>query len=81
MTSPAPDERRSAPAFEKPGLDGYGPEVRAHFKFVLKSIAVGVVLMGATAIWAWNHYADRLAEAPPLPSGAPPLSSVPATTR
>lgn len=80
MTSSAQDERAS-PQFEKPGLDGYGPEVRAHFRFVLTSIAVGVLLMGATAIWAWNRYAGRLADAPPLPAGAPPLSSVPATTR
>jgi hypothetical protein len=81
MTEEARKTGSKPVAFEKPGLDGYGPDVRAHFKFVMTSIVVGVVLMGATAVWAWNTYGAKLSEAPPLPTDAPPLSSVPQTTR
>jgi hypothetical protein len=81
MTNEAPKKAPKQRAFEKAGLDGYGPDVRAHFKFVLTSILVGVVLMGATAVWAWNTYGAKLSDAPPLPTDAPPLSAVPQTTR
>lgn len=57
------------------------PEVRAYLKRLIFAIVVGIVLMSSTAIWAWNKYGARLADAPPLPEGTPPLSTVPATTR
>ncbi len=57
------------------------PEVRAYLKRLITSILIGIILMSATAIWAWNKYGTRLADAPPLPEGTPPLSTVPATTR
>lgn len=81
MTDEGQKDGSTPPVFEKSGLDGYGPDVRAHFKFVLTTILVGVVLMGGTAVWAWNTYGAKLADAPPLPSGIPPMSSVPATSR
>lgn len=56
-------------------------EVRPYLKKLVIAIVLGVMLMASIAGWAWNEYGQRLADAPPLPSGTPPLSSVPATTR
>jgi hypothetical protein len=52
-------------------------EVKSYLRRLVASIVVGIVLMAGTAIWAWNKYAGKLQDAPPLPTGAPPLSSVP----
>jgi len=57
------------------------PEVRPYLKRLLLAILVGLLVMVATAIWAWRTYGGRLEGAPPLPSGTPPLSTLPATTR
>ncbi|GEM_PF-2172788 len=57
------------------------PEVQAYLKRLILSIVVGILLMGATATWAWNTIGKDLQNAPPLPSGTPPISSIPATTR
>lgn len=56
-------------------------EVKPYLKRLVAFIVVGIVLMAATAVWAWNKYGSKLEDAPPLPSGTPPISSVPQTTR
>jgi hypothetical protein len=56
-------------------------EVRPYLRRLLLSIAVGIVVMATTAVLAYRAYGGRLADAPPLPSGSPPLSSVPVTSR
>ncbi len=50
-------------------------EVHAYVRRLLVSIAVGVILMATTAIWAWNHYGKKLEHAPPLPPGSPPIAT------
>ena len=52
-------------------------EVKPYLRRLIASIVVGIVLMATTAIWAWNKYGGKLETAPPLPSGTPPISSVP----
>lgn len=47
------------------------PEVRAYLKRLLAAIFLGLVVVSATAVWAWNTYGKKLDDAPPLPSGAP----------
>ena len=59
----------------------HSPEVRAYLKRLITAIVMGIVLMTATAVWAWNTYGTKLKEAPPLPEGTPPMSSGPITTR
>jgi hypothetical protein len=57
------------------------PEVRSYVKGMLGVMLLGIVLMALTAVWAWNTYGVHLKEAAPLPSGTPPLSTVPVTSR
>jgi hypothetical protein len=52
-------------------------EVKAYLRKLLLAIFVGIVLMATTATIAWNKYGKKLDQAPPLPSGTPPLSSPP----
>jgi hypothetical protein len=47
------------------------PEVRAYLKRLLLAIFLGIVIVGSTAVWAWNKYGKRLEDAPPLPAGEP----------
>jgi hypothetical protein len=54
-------------------------EVRSYLRRLLTAIAIGIVLMASTAIWAWNTYGAKLKDAPPLPEGTPPMSAEPAT--
>lgn len=56
-------------------------EVRTYLRKLLIAIFCGIALMATTAIWAWNKYGAKLENAPPLPSGIPPMSDVPASTR
>lgn len=46
-------------------------EVRAYLRSLVTVILIGVVLMGATALWAWSKYGQKLKDAPPLPEAAP----------
>ncbi len=52
-------------------------EVRPYLKRLLLSIAIGVICMASAAVWSWKTYGKKLETAPPLPSGSPPLSTVP----
>lgn len=56
-------------------------EVRPYLKRLFAAILLGILMMSAAAVWAWNTYGAKLESAPPLPSGTPPLSTVPATSR
>lgn len=56
-------------------------EVRPYLKRLFAAILLGILMMSAAAVWAWNTYGGKLESAPPLPSGTPPLSTVPATSR
>jgi hypothetical protein len=68
-------------AHEPDSLPTDNPEVRSYLEHLVAAIVFGIVLMSITAIWAWNTYGKKLSEAPPLPSGTPPISSAPITTR
>lgn len=46
-------------------------EVRAYLKRLLVSIAVGIVVMTLTVLWAYHRYGSRLADRAPLPSDPP----------
>lgn len=52
-------------------------EVKAYLRKLLTAIFIGIVLMATTATIAWNKYGKKLDQAPPLPSGTPPLSGAP----
>lgn len=69
------------PKHQQDTLPTDDPEVRAYLKRLLGAMFLGLVLVTITAVWAWNKYAPRLADAPPLPSGTPPISDGPITTR
>ncbi len=56
-------------------------EVRPYLKRLFAAIALGIVTMTIAAVWAWNTYGTKLESAPPLPSGTPPMSTVPNTSR
>jgi hypothetical protein len=51
-------------------------ELRPYLLRLIGTIVVGIVVMTAVATWAWHHYGARLADAPPLPPGRPPISGV-----
>jgi hypothetical protein len=46
-------------------------EVTAYLKRLVATIFVGIVLMTATAVWAWHRYGAALDNAAPLPEGRP----------
>ena len=54
-------------------------EVRSYLVRLVAFIVFGVVLMASVATWAWQTYGKKLADAPPLPPGKPPMHST--TTR
>lgn len=56
-------------------------EVRPYLKRLLLTILVGMVVMASTAVWAYQTYGKKLETAPPLPSGTPPMTPLPRTTR
>jgi hypothetical protein len=51
-------------------------EVSAYLKRLVATIFVGIVLMTATAVWAWHRYGRALDDAAPLPEGRPQLLPV-----
>ncbi len=57
------------------------PEVRPYLKRLLLAIFLGMILMASTATWAFLTYGKKLESAPPLPSGTPPMTPLPRTTR
>ena len=71
----------NVPRHETDTLPTDSPEVRSYLKKLLSIMFIGIVIMAVTAVWAWQTYGKKLADAPPLPEGTPPLSSAPITTR
>jgi len=51
------------------------PEVRPYLIKLVSLIVLAIALMTSVATWAWNQYGKRLADRPPLPSGAPPVGT------
>jgi hypothetical protein len=49
----------------------HDPEVRAYLKRLLSAIFLGLVIVIATVVWAWNEYGTRMKDRPPLPPPAP----------